>query len=83
MYFLIFPYYFLALGTFDSIYLLIQVFQLGLTEVVYQNEYSNAIRLVSPVTHPIDSFLYICGIYTMVLLTVVRYIAICHRDKGG
>ena len=64
-------------------YLLIQVIQYGLREVVYKKEYSNAIKFVFPVTYPVDSFLNICGIYTTVLLTVVRYIAICHRDKGG
>jgi len=71
-----------ALGIFDSIYLLIQVIQLGLGEIVHKKEYGNAIKFVSPITHPVESFLYIGGMYTMVLLTVVRYIAICHRDKA-
>ena len=38
--------------------------------------------IMYPVTNVIRQFAYTCGIYTMVILTLERYFAICHPEKS-
>ena len=38
--------------------------------------------IMYPVTNVIRQFAYTCGIYTMVILTLGRYFAICQPEKS-
>ena len=65
----------------DTLFLIIQLITLGLLESVNEYEFSKSIQFGRPITLPLRNFAYICSIYFIVLLTIERFIVICHQHK--
>ena len=70
-----------VLALSDTLFLIIQLITLGLLESVNEYEFSKSVQFGRPVILPIRNFAYICSIYFIVLLTIERFIVICHQHK--
>ena len=70
-----------VLALSDTLFLVIQLITLGLLESVNEYEFSKSILFGTPVIVPLRNFAYICSIYFIVLLTIERFIVICHQHK--
>ena len=62
-------------------FVFIKVIDFGLVETLSSNDLNEALRKALPLLHPIEAFFYTCSVYVTILLTVVRYIAVCHHNK--
>ena len=62
-------------------FVFIQVINIGFVETLSSNELNIFLTKVAPFLGPMQAFFYTCSVYITVLLTVVRYIAVCHHDK--
>ena len=76
-------YVFTVIGIFDTIFLISQLITLGLVESVDKYEFRSTIDLTSPLMEPTKGVAYTCSIYLTILLTIERYIAICHLRRLG
>ena len=72
-----------ALAVFDALFVLTNVISLGLVEVLKHNwDFSNAMKGASEnYLDQLSSIFYTCSVYCTILLSVVRYIAICQTAK--
>ena len=70
-----------VLALSDTLFLIIQLITLGLLESVNEYEFSKSVQFGRPVILPLRNFAYICSIYFIVLLTIERFIIICHQHK--
>ena len=70
-----------VIGIFDTLFVLSQFITLGLVELVNKYEFTASIHLTSPFMVPIKGFAYISSVYLTILLTVERYIVICHQAQ--
>ena len=75
-------YFVLALGIFDLMWVFVQVIDVGLTQTLPNHDrfncYKNSIRHI--ILHPFHSIFYTCGVYLTILLTIIRYIAVCQQN---
>ena len=62
-------------------FVFVQVIDIGLVETLSSNDLNEVLRKAVPLLSPIQAFFYTCSIYITILLTVVRYIAVCHHNK--
>ena len=69
---------FSVLAIFDSLFVFVQVINIGFVETLSSNELNKFLTKVAPLLGPMQAFFYTCSVYMTVLLTVVRYIAVCH-----
>ena len=72
-----------ALAVFDALFVLTNVISLGLVEVLKHNwNFSDAMKKASEnYLDQLSSIFYTCSVYCTILLSVVRYIAICQTAK--
>ena len=61
--------------------MLSQFITLGLVESVNKYEFTASIHLTSPFMVPLKGFAYISSVYLTILLTIERYIVICHQAE--
>ena len=62
-------------------FVFVQVIDIGLVETLSSNDLNEVLRKALPLLNPIQVFFYTCSVYVTILLTVVRYIAVCHHNK--
>ena len=62
-------------------FVLVHVINVGFVETLSSYELNIFLRKVAPFLGPMQAFFYTCSVYITVLLTVVRYIAVCHHNK--
>ena len=62
-------------------FVFVQVIDIGLVETLSSNDLNEVLRKSLPLLNPIQDFFYTCSVYITILLTVVRYIAVCHNNE--
>ena len=62
-------------------FVFIQVINIGFVETLSSNDLNIFLTKVAPFLGPMQAFFYTCSVYITILLTVVRYIAVCHHNK--
>jgi len=67
-----------AIGTTDTLFLVVQIISVGLLSAAGPN---SDLDLAKPVTYPLRGFAYICSIYLLILLTFERYVVLCHLNR--
>ena len=74
-----------ALAVFDGLFVLSVVISYGLTKIIDANfEFSWPLKQASDAFFDqMSGILYTCSVYCTLLLTVVRYIAVCHSRKNN
>ena len=72
------------LVVFDSLYVTTIVISIGLVEILeYNFKFSFTMKQTAEnYLDQLSAFFYTCSIYCTIVLTIVRYIAICHTCKA-
>ena len=75
-------FHFSALSSFDSLWVLVQIIDIGFSQTLPNHDKFNcgkeSFRYV--LLFPCYSIFYTCGVYLTILLTIIRYITICHQN---